>query len=76
MGADSGVEERRKARRGGGLGASPQLLQTQRERVSSAPLGRERERERAGEDGSTAGPGEKSRGFEAANHWGLLAALK
>lgn len=26
MGADSGVEERGKARRGGGLGASPQLL--------------------------------------------------
>lgn len=22
------------------------------------------------------GPGEKSRGFEAANHWGLLATLK
>lgn len=54
MGADSGVEERGKARRGGGLGASPQPLKTQRKRVSSPPLGRERER--AGEDDSTAGP--------------------
>lgn len=74
MRAEAAEERERKARQGGELVPLPQPLGTQRKGGSSPPLGRERsEQERSLH---SPGPGEKSRGFEAANHWGLLATLK
>lgn len=70
-------EQRREERPGEeeGSGLSPTPVNPEKESQQSSPWAGEGESGRGRLHGRL-GPGEKSRGFEAANHWGLLAALK
>lgn len=75
MSAEAEQRRERKARQGGGLVPLPQPLGTQRKSeaavLPSGGRGSKQERSLHSQ-----GPGEKSRRFETANHWGLLATLK
>lgn len=77
MRAEARVEKREKGKARRRAAASPPTpVNPEKESQQSSPREGEGEGESRRDRLHSLGPGEKSRGFEAANHWGLLATLK